>query len=125
MTYVFMAAVGFTKMKISKQVATMAAALYVADVFVQSRKSSEIFYTISPLSSKALERSRKELINKSVILDGKIYILDQEKSSEKKELMEQAKFEEDQNMKKALLEAADFEVIDYAEKVFWLFFAQN
>ena len=88
-----MAAVGFTKMKISKQVATMAAALYVADVFVQSRKSSEIFYTISPLSSKALERSRKELINKSVILDGKIYILDQEKSSEKKELMEQAKFE--------------------------------
>jgi hypothetical protein len=107
-----MAAVGFTKMKIGKQVGTLAVALYVADVFVQSRKASEIFYTISPLSSKDLEKNRKDLINKSVILDGKIYVLDKERSSEKKELMEQAQHEEDQNMKKSLLEAADFEVID-------------
>jgi hypothetical protein len=39
LTYIFMAVVGFTKMKTGKQLATMAAAFYVADMFVQEAKS--------------------------------------------------------------------------------------
>ena len=37
LTYVFMMVVGFTKMKTGKQLATIAAALYAADMFIQRR----------------------------------------------------------------------------------------
>lgn len=81
LTYVFMSVVGFTKLKTSKQLAIIAATMYIADTFIQRRKASDIFYSLPPLDSKELERKRKDLINKSVILDGQIYILDKDKSS--------------------------------------------
>lgn len=46
-------------MKTGKQLATIGAALYAADMFVQRRESSEIFYTIPELKSKELEKRRK------------------------------------------------------------------
>jgi hypothetical protein len=49
-----MAAVGFTKMKTTKQLAVLAAAMYVADIFIQRRKATSIFYSIPPLESKEL-----------------------------------------------------------------------
>jgi hypothetical protein len=54
LTYIFMAVVGFTKMKTGKQLATMAAAFYVADMFVQRRKATDIFYSIPELKAKEL-----------------------------------------------------------------------
>ncbi len=39
-----MVGVGFTKMKKGKQLAVLAAALYIADILVQRRKSNSIFY---------------------------------------------------------------------------------
>lgn len=49
-----MMAVGFTKMKKGKQLLTMGAALYIADIFVQRRKATDIFYAIPELPSKEL-----------------------------------------------------------------------
>ncbi len=88
--------VGFTKMKKGKQLATLLAATYAADVFVQRIKSTDIFYSIPELKEKDLERKRKELINECIVLDGNIYILDKKKDYEAKELIEQAKYEESQ-----------------------------
>ena len=53
-----------------------------------------------------------------MILDGEVYVLDKQKGFESKELTEQAKYEEDQLMKKTLLEAAGYLVIDSPSKVF-------
>lgn len=47
-----MVVAGFTKMKTGKQLATIGAALYAADMFVQRRESSEIFYSIPELKAK-------------------------------------------------------------------------
>jgi hypothetical protein len=44
-----MMAVGFTKMKKGKQFATLAVAMYCADLFIQRRKGTDIFYSITDL----------------------------------------------------------------------------
>jgi hypothetical protein len=74
-----MMVVGFTKMKKGKQLATLAAATFAADLYVQRIKSSDIFYTIPELKVKELEKRRKELINECIVLDRNIYVLDKKK----------------------------------------------
>ena len=50
--YLFMVGVGFSKMKKGKQLGMLVAALWMADIFIQRRKASEIFYFISALPIK-------------------------------------------------------------------------
>jgi hypothetical protein len=57
-----MVGVGFTKMKkgifliikSGKQVAMLGVTMYAADIFIQRRKSNDIFYEISELKVKEL-----------------------------------------------------------------------
>ena len=46
-------------MKTGKQLATIGASLYAANMFVKRRKTSEIFYMIPVLKSKELKKRRK------------------------------------------------------------------
>ena len=50
--YVIMVGIGFTKMKKMKQFGMFVVTLYVADAFVQRRKSNDIFYEIDSLQVK-------------------------------------------------------------------------
>lgn len=50
-------------------------------------------------------------------MDGNVFVMDKEKGPETKELIEQAKVEEDPVMRKALLESAGLEVLDVKDMV--------
>ncbi len=60
--YLFMVGVGFTKMKkgifliikSAKQFAMLGVTMYAADIFIQRRKSNDIFYEIPELKVKEL-----------------------------------------------------------------------
>jgi len=55
-----------------KQIVGLIAATIIGDIFVRARMSSEIFYLIPSLSDEKLDEERVSILNKSVVLDGKI-----------------------------------------------------
>lgn len=63
---------GIHKMSSKKQIVGLLAAAIIGDVFIRAKKSSEIFYLISPLGDPELEKQRVDIVNKSIVLDGKI-----------------------------------------------------
>ena len=55
-----------------KQLAGLVVAAVMGDMFVRAKNSSDIFYLIPALKNQELEEERIDIINKSIVLDGKI-----------------------------------------------------
>jgi len=59
-------------MSLRKQGSALIIAVIFSELFVRTKKSSEIFYLIPEISDKKLEAERIQLLNKGLVLDGKI-----------------------------------------------------
>jgi hypothetical protein len=55
-----------------KQGTALIISVILSEIFVRTKKSSEIFYLIPELSDKKIEEERVQLLNKGLVLDGKI-----------------------------------------------------
>jgi len=102
---------GIYKMSRKKQAVGLITATIVGDFFIRAKKSSDIFYLIPPLSNPELEEERLGLINKSIVLDGKIneieihpHYID--------ELIDEAEKETNAEERKKILETAGYQVVD-------------
>jgi hypothetical protein len=98
-------------MSLRKQGSALVVAVLLSEVFVRTKKSSEIFYLIPAISDPQLEADRLQLLNKGLVLDGKINEVEF-KPDIVDELIDVADRETDYQQKKEVLEAAGFKVID-------------
>lgn len=98
-------------MSLRKRGVAVVVAAFISDIFVRTRKSSEIFYLIPEISEPKLEAERVELLNKGLVLDGKINEVEF-RPALVDELIEIAEKETDYEERKKVLEAAGFQVID-------------
>lgn len=89
----------------------MIISVILSELFVRTKKSSEIFYLIPELSDKKIEEERVQLLNKGLVLDGKINEVEF-RPDYVDELIEVADQEKEYEEKKIVLEAAGFKVID-------------
>lgn len=63
---------GIHRMSMRKQGTALIISVILSELFVRTKKSSEIFYLIPELSDKKIEEERVQLLNKGLVLDGKI-----------------------------------------------------
>jgi hypothetical protein len=59
-------------MSMRKQGVALIIAVLISDLFVRTKKSSEIFYLIPPITDEQLEKERLSILNQGLVLDGKI-----------------------------------------------------
>lgn len=102
---------GVSKMSMRKQGVALLIAVFVSDFFMRTKKSSDIFYLIPTIEDEQLESERLRVLNKGIVLDGKINEIEF-RPGFVDELIDVADKEENYEEKKAILEAAGFKVID-------------
>lgn len=102
---------GINRMSLRKQGTALIVAVVLCDIFVRTKKSSEIFYLIPEIKDPQLEAERIQLLNKGLVLDGKINEVEF-RPGFVDELIDVADRETDYDQKKEVLEAAGFKVID-------------
>lgn len=102
---------GLNKTSFRKQSSALIMATIISNIFIMTRKSSQIFYLIPPIESEQLENQRIRLVNKGLVLDGKINEIEV-RPEYVDELIDEAEKEQNDEEKKNILQAAGFEVID-------------